>query len=104
MSVSASKVHEILATPQFKELVRKRWVVSASLTIVMLVVYFGFILSIAFYREALTYKIGEYLTLGLPIGIGMILFAWLLTGFYIRWANRSYDQQVRDLRNKVLSQ
>lgn len=104
MSVHPSRVREILASDDFKTLVRKRIVVSSVLTVVMLVVYFGFILSIAFYRELLSYKIGEYLTLGLPVGIGLILFAWLLTGYYIRWANRYYDQSVRDLRNRVLRQ
>jgi uncharacterized membrane protein (DUF485 family) len=104
MSVQASKVREILNSEEFKSLVRKRIVVSSTLTVIMLVLYFGFILSIAFYRELLSYKIAEHLTLGLPIGIGLILFAWLLTGIYIRWANRSYDQKVRELRNQVLQQ
>ena len=104
MSVNVSKVHEIINSDSFKSLVRKRILVSTVLTVIMLVVYFGFILSIAFYREFLSYKIGAYVTLGLPIGIGIILFAWLLTGYYARWANRHYDQQVRELRNKVLHQ
>ena len=102
MSVNASKVREIINSGDFKSLVRKRIVVSTTLTVVMLVFYFGFILSIAFYRKFLSYKIGEHLTLGLPIGIGLILFAWLLTGYYTRWANRSYDQKVRELRNQLL--
>lgn len=102
MSISASKVHEIINSDSFRDLVRRRILVSTMLTMIMLVVYFGFILSIAFYREFLSYKIGEHLTIGLPIGIGMILFAWLLTGIYARWANRSYDHHVRELRNKLL--
>jgi uncharacterized membrane protein (DUF485 family) len=104
MSVNASKVREIINSESFKSLVRKRIIVSSVLTVVMLVVYLGFILSIAFYRDFLSYKIGEHLTLGIPIGIGLIIFAWLLTGYYIRWANRSYDQKVRELRNQVLHQ
>jgi uncharacterized membrane protein (DUF485 family) len=104
MSIDASKVHKIINSADFKDLVRKRIRVSTVLTLIMLVVYFGFILTIAFFREVLAYKIGAYVTLGLPIGIGIILFAWLLTGYYARWANRHYDQQVRELRNKVLRQ
>jgi uncharacterized membrane protein (DUF485 family) len=68
----------------------------------MLVVYFGFILSIAFFKEFLSLKIGEHITLGLPIGIGIIIFAWILTGFYTRWANQKYDKSVRELRNEIL--
>ncbi|MEW6507084.1 MAG: DUF485 domain-containing protein [Bacteroidota bacterium] len=102
MGIKPERVKEILQSPQFKNLVQQRLTVSISLTIIMLVVYFGFILSIAFYKEFLSIKIGEHLTLGLPIGIGLIIFAWLLTGFYIRWANRKYDKAVRELRNEVL--
>ncbi len=104
MSVQASKIREILNSDEFRSLVRQRIMVSSVLTVVMLVVYFGFILTIAFFPEFLSYKISEYLTLGLPIGISLILFAWLLTGYYTRWANRSYDAKVRELRNKVLHQ
>lgn len=104
MSVNATKIHEIINSESFKRLVKKRIAVSSILTVIMLVIYFGFILSIAFYRELLSYKIGTYVTLGLPIGIGLILFAWLLTGYYTSWANRDYDKEVRELRNKVLHQ
>jgi uncharacterized membrane protein (DUF485 family) len=104
MSVAASTVRDIINSAGFKELVRKRIVVSTVLTVLMLIVYFGFILSIAFYREILSYQIGEHLPLGLPIGIGLIVFAWLLTGYYVRWANHSYDQKARELRNQLLQQ
>lgn len=104
MTIHAPKVQGIINSDSFKSLVRKRIVVSSVLTAIMLAVYLGFIFTIAFYRELLSYKIGEHLTLGLPIGIGLILFAWLLTGYYTRWANRSYDKKVRELRNQVLHQ
>ncbi len=102
MSVKKENIHSILETPKFKELVSKRLKVSISLTVIMLIVYFGFILSIAFNKELLSVKLGEHITLGLPIGIGIIIFAWLLTGLYIRWANNKYDNAVRELRNELL--
>lgn len=102
MSINSVRVKEILESEKFKTLVKKRLKVSITLTIIMLVVYFGFILSIAFYKEFLSYKIGEHLTLGLPIGIGIIIFAWILTGIYTRWANKNYDKSVRELRNEIL--
>lgn len=104
MSVNASKVHEIIGSERFKSLVRRRTVVTSVLTAIMLLVYIGFILSIAFYRDVLALQILPHLPIGLPIGIGMIVFAWLLTGYYTMWANRSYDHHVRELRNKVLEQ
>ncbi|MBU1096475.1 MAG: DUF485 domain-containing protein [Ignavibacteriae bacterium HGW-Ignavibacteriae-2] len=102
MGINAERVKEILESEKFKNLVKKRLKVSVTLTVIMLVVYFGFILSIAFYKEFLSIKIGEHLTLGLPIGIGIIIFAWILTGIYTRWANKEYDKSVRELRNEIL--
>lgn len=102
MSMNSERVKEILNSEKFKNLVRKRLKVSITLTIIMLVVYFGFILTIAFYKELLAYKIGDFITIGLPIGIGIIIFAWILTGIYTRWANKDYDKSVRELRNEIL--
>jgi uncharacterized membrane protein (DUF485 family) len=102
MGIEANRVKEILDSEKFRSLVKKRLKVSLSLTALMLLVYFGFILTIAFYKELLAIKIGEHITLGLPIGIGIIVFAWLLTGFYTRWANSKYDKSVRELRNEIL--
>ena len=102
MSIQSEKVQEIVNSDKFKKLVKKRLSVSLTLTSIMLIVYFGFILVIAFNKELLAIKIGEHLTIGLPIGIGIIVFAWLLTGLYTRWANQSYDKSVRELRDQVL--
>jgi uncharacterized membrane protein (DUF485 family) len=102
MGIKVDRVNEILNSDEFKDLVKKRLSVSITLTVIILVVYFGFILTIAFYKEILAIKIGAYITLGLPIGISIILFAWILTGIYTRWANQKYDKSVRELRNEIL--
>ncbi len=102
MGIQSSRVKEILDSEKFKNLVKKRLTVSLSLTAIMLLVYFGFMLTIAFYKDLLALKIGEHITLGLPVGIGVIVFAWLLTGVYTRWANNKYDKAVRELRNEIL--
>lgn len=101
MSIEREDVRKILESDKFKALVRKRVSVSITFTVIMLVVYFGFTLTIAFNKEALAAKIGEHMTIGLPIGIGIIIFAWLLTGAYTRWANSSYDKSVRELRKQI---
>lgn len=102
MAINEAKVKEIVNSEKFKDLVSKRLKYSLTLTFIMLVVYFGFILIIAFNKEFLAIKIGEYLTIGIPIGIGIIVFAWILTGIYTSWANKSYDKSVRDFRNQIL--
>lgn len=93
------KVHDL---PEFKSLVRRKWKVSLFLTFVMLVIYFGFILLIAFDKPFLARPIAPNITLGLPIGIGILIVAWILTGIYIFWANKNYDKQVDELKKKIV--
>ncbi|MEF3695710.1 DUF485 domain-containing protein [Desulfolutivibrio sp.] len=81
----------------FRKLVRAKWTVSLVLTALILAIYFGFILVLAFAKDVLTAKIGTHMTLGLPVGLGVILSACVLTGVYVFWANRTYDASVRDI-------
>ena len=75
-----------------------RWRIAISLTIVMLVVYVGFILLVAFDKPLLGRVLMPGLSLGMLLGVIVILVAWVLTWWYIRWANRHYDESVRGLR------
>ncbi|MDY0307750.1 MAG: DUF485 domain-containing protein, partial [Desulfovibrionaceae bacterium] len=77
---------------QFRELVRKKWTVSLVLTAVMLAIYFGFILVLAFAKDILAAKLGEGLSVGIPVGALVILSACALTGVYVAWANGPYDR------------
>lgn len=87
--------------PEFKKMVRSKWRVSIMLTIAMLIIYFGFILLIAFNKPFLATPIGHNLTLGLPVGIGVLLSAWILTGVYTFWANRYHDNRMREIKKKI---
>ncbi len=100
-SVPGLRVEEVLNSSRFRKLVKNRWKVSLIMTVIILSAYFGFILTIAFNKEFLAQKIASHLTLGLPVGIGIILFAWILTGAYVWWANNHYDQQVEELKNEL---
>lgn len=101
MTITQNDVGKITHSDLFHQVVRKRRTVSISLTSIMLAVYFGFILLIAFNKPFLTIRVGEHITLGLILGIGVIVFAWILTGIYIRWANTSYDRSVKDLKDHL---
>jgi len=92
------KVQEL---PEFKKMVKIKWRVSIILTIAMLVIYFGFILLIAFNKPFLATPIGHNLTLGLPVGIGVLLSAWILTGIYTFWANRYHDRRISEIKKKI---
>ena len=64
-----------------------RWRIAISLTLVMLAVYVGFILLVAFNKPLLGRVIVPGLSVGILLGILVIAIAWLLTWWYIRWAN-----------------
>jgi uncharacterized membrane protein (DUF485 family) len=101
--MNSDKAGQVLDSPEFKKLVAGRWSVSLALTLAMFVSYFGFILVLAFDKSVLAQKIGAHLTLGIPIGVGVIVFAWVLTGLYVWWANGYYDKAVTELKGKVRS-
>ncbi|MEI6412835.1 MAG: DUF485 domain-containing protein [Pseudomonadota bacterium] len=94
-------MRNLLNSKEFKSLVRQRLWMSISLTIAMLATYFGFIGVLAFNKEILVQKIGEHVTLGIPVGVGVILVAWLLTGIYVVWANNYYDNVVAGMKKKL---
>jgi len=65
------------------------------LTLVMIAVYFGFILLIAFDKPLLARKLAPGLSLGIVLGAAVIVCSWLLTWIYVRWANTHYDSQLQ---------
>jgi uncharacterized membrane protein (DUF485 family) len=97
----AHSAAEVVASPEFKALVKRRWSVSLVLLVLLFVSYYGFILLVAGDKEFVSRKIGENTTLAIPIGVGVIVFAWLLTALYVAWANRSYDPEVERLKNEL---
>jgi uncharacterized membrane protein (DUF485 family) len=94
-------VHELIESPDFKRLVKTRWSVSLVLLALLFVSYYGYILLIAADKAFVSQKIGEVTTLAIPLGIASIVAAWLLTGFYIIWANSKYDPEVERLKTQL---
>ena len=95
--------NEILASRPFSRLVRTRWLFSISMTLVILTVYFGFILLIAFKKDLLATPVSGKLSIGIPIGLGIIFFSWILTGIYVWWANKYYDHIVKEIKDNYLT-
>jgi uncharacterized membrane protein (DUF485 family) len=93
--------HEILASAEFRHLVTRRWRISLILTALLFIIYYGYILLIAADRAWLSTRIGTSTTMGIPLGVGVIVAAWLLTAAYVAWANRYYDPEVERLRDQL---
>ncbi len=92
---------EVVASPEFKALVKRRWSVSMVMLVLLFVGYYGFVLVVAGNKEFVSQKIGESTTLAIPLGVALIIFAWLLTAIYVAWANKSYDPEVERLKNEI---
>ena len=72
--------------------------VAALLTVAMIAIYFGFIALIAFAKAFLARLIAPGLTIGIALGVLVIVSSWLLTLFYVRWTNQKYDARLDALR------
>jgi uncharacterized membrane protein (DUF485 family) len=83
---------------RLKTLARLRWRLAISLTAAMIVLYFGFILLIAYNKPLMGSLITEGLSFGILLGALVIVFSWLLTWLYVRWANSHYDRELSELR------
>jgi len=98
-----STYHSISENPKFRKLVRSRTAFAWTLSIVMLLVYQGFILLVAYDKELLAQPLfpGATTTVGIPIGLGVIVFAFLVTGIYVSRANSRYDEMTRELKQEI---
>ena len=91
-------IDKIQKHPKYLELRRKRNTFGWSLTLLMMVVYFGYIALIAFNKPFLAQPIGAGVTsLGIPIGMGVIVFTVIITGLYVRRANSEFDSLTADI-------
>ena len=95
-------IETIQSNPAYQQLRRKRNRLGLALTVLMLIVYYGYVALIAFDKEFLAQPIGAGVTtLGIPIGMGVIIFSVIVTGLYVHRANGEFDQLTRDILKGV---
>ncbi len=93
----------ILNHPSYQELKAKRTRFGIWLTVAMLVVYYGFILLVAFNKPFLATRLGAgVMTYAMPIGFGVIVFTVVITAIYVRRANSEYDDLTEQISKAVL--
>jgi uncharacterized membrane protein (DUF485 family) len=94
--MEARSNESIQRDPDYQELVRRRSSLGWTLSLVMLVIYFGFILLVAYAPKFLGMRLGTgVMTIGIPIGLFVIVSAFVLTGIYVTKANSKYDALIR---------
>lgn len=95
-------LQRVLQNPRFKELVAARTGFAWTLSAVMLAIYLGFILLVAFGKGLLAVKIGGGVTsLGIVLGLGVIISAFILTGVYVARANSRFDRMTGELTREL---
>ncbi len=96
-------VRRIASDPNYIALRAKRTGFGWWLTLAMMVVYYGFILLVAFNKEFLALRLGEgVMTMGLPIGFGVIVFTVVITAYYVNRANREFDSLTEAIAKAVM--
>lgn len=96
-------IEKIKSNPDYQTLVTKRTSFAIVLTIIMLVVYFAFILTIAFDPSLLGTPLSSdsVTTVGIPVGIIVIVIAFILTGIYTSRANGEFDDLANKVKNSI---
>ena len=99
-------VARIEANPKYHELVSKRNGFGILLSILMIINYYGYILLIAFNKEWLATKLSPGMTtsIGIPLGIGVIVLTIILTNVYVRRANTEFDELNAEIIREVNKQ
>lgn len=87
-----------MANEDLHRLAAARWRVVSLLTTAMVVLYFGFILLVAWGKPLLATRLVPGLSLGVLLGALVIVAAWVLILIYVRWANRHHDEAVAAAR------
>ena len=91
----------VKANPKYADLVSRRNTYGWIMTALMMIAYFGYILLIAFNKQFLAQKMGAGVTsIGIPMGLGVILFTIAITWIYVRRANTEFD----DLKDEVIKE
>lgn len=101
--MEAELAKRIAAHPKYQELKAKRTSYGWWLTLAMMVVYYGFIMLVAFNKPFLATKLGAgVMTVGMPIGLGVIVFTIVITAIYVNRANGEFDTLAEQVNKAVL--
>jgi uncharacterized membrane protein (DUF485 family) len=102
--MDANLAERIAAHPSYQQLKANRTSFGWWLTAAMMVVYYGFILLVAFNKPLLASRLGDgVMTLGMPLGLGVIVFTIVITAIYVRRANSEFDRLSDEINRAVLA-
>lgn len=102
-NVQDAVLAKIRQNPKFTELVRRRGRFAWTLSFVVLTLFYGFVLLVAFNPGAVGVPLsaGTRVTFGMAAGMFIFVFSWLLTAYYVYRANGEFDALTREMINEA---
>ena len=97
--MDVSTLRRIEADPNYQKLVSERKSFGWTLAIITLVLYYGYIAIVAFAPQTIATRVWGDITIGLLMGVALILLSIILTGIYVLRANSQYDDLTRAIVN-----
>jgi cation/acetate symporter len=103
--MSSAVFEQIRSNKKYPMMVAKRRRLAGRLSAIVLGIFFGFILVVAFAPALLARPLAEgaVTTVAVPLGVAMIVVFWLLTGLYMKRAERDFDQIRDEIMREVIS-
>ena len=100
--METDRVEHIIKSPKFQELVRKKSQLGWLLSIIMLIIYFGYIYLVSYHPALLHQSLsGGATTVGIPLGISVIVSAFVLCGIYVWRANGEFDRLTQEVVEEI---
>lgn len=97
--MSSAMYERMRGNPIFQELVTKRGRFAWTLSIIVLVLFYGFIMAVAFIPAVLGRPVsdGAMLTVGVAVELSLFIFFWALSALYVKRANGEFDALTAEL-------
>ncbi len=99
--MDVSTLKRIEADPNYQKLVSERRAFGWTLAIITLLLYYGYIAIVAFAPGLIGTKVAGEITVGIIMGVALILLSIILTGIYVLRANSEYDDLTNAIVNAV---
>lgn len=101
--MATDTVAAVTRHPLYAELVSKRKRFGWLMTFLMMLFYYGFVMTVAFKKEWLAAPLweGSITTVGIPVGLAVIVSAFILTGIYVYRANGEFDDLTKAIREDL---
>lgn len=97
--MSSAMYERMRGNPKFQELVAKRGRYAWTLAAIVLTMFYGFVMVVAFAPTSLGQPIaeGSRWTVGVVVELFLFVFFWVLTALYVSKANNEFDTLSQEI-------